>query len=173
MKSFQGIKRRFELINSNYSNDHAANITVYDDYAHHPTEVEALLKGALALIQEKSIKRLVFVYQPHHPERTKYLWDEFVETFKKFPNEHLALIADVYVARSAHIEGITSERLVNEINKSHVKYLRPQSLENDIQGNFSDMAKALKPSIDAELRDGDLLFLVGAGNIVKLVPSFG
>jgi UDP-N-acetylmuramate--alanine ligase len=168
LAEFRGIKRRFELINASYVNSHAKNICVYDDYAHHPTEVEALIAGALSL----KPKRLVFVYQPHHPERTKQLWQDFVKVFKDFPEGHLALIADVYVARSKHIAGIDTKRLVADINKSNVKYQAPHAEAIDVQGNYSDMIAALKPGIDEVLCDDDLLLIVGAGNIAKIVPAF-
>lgn len=164
LKNFQGIKRRFELINENYKD----TIKVYDDYAHHPTELKAIIDGALSL----KPKRLVFVYQPHHPERTKQLWNDFITVFKTFPNGHLCLIADVYVARSKHIEGINSKRLVEEIANPNVKFLEANEADTTSQGNLKDMVAALKPNIDKYLAGADYLFLVGAGNIEKVANSF-
>lgn len=164
LRGFKGIRRRFELINDRYN----GAIRVYDDYAHHPTEVKAVLQGALSM----NPKRLVFVYQPHHPERTKQLWNDFIEVFKDFPDGHLCLLADIYVARSKHIEGVNSERLVQEINNPNVRYLKPLEVGFTSQGNFADMVAALKPSIDEELEGCDYLFLVGAGNIDKVAKAF-
>ncbi|MDA0773006.1 MAG: Mur ligase family protein [Cyanobacteria bacterium] len=164
LKSFTGIKRRFELINPNYN-----GIRVYDDYAHHPTEVKALLEGVLSL----NPKRLVFVYQPHHPERTQQFWNDFVEVFQEFPEPHLCLIADIYVARSKHIPGINSARLVQEIGKDNVRYLAPIDTGETSQGNLADIVAALKPGIETELQDCDYLFIVGAGNIAKVAGAFG
>lgn len=142
---------------------------VYDDYAHHPTEVRAVLEGALSL----NPKRLVFVYQPHHPERTKQLWNEFVEVFKDFPKEHLCLIADIYVARSKHIDGVNSKRIVEEIDKPNVQYLAPASnIQTTVQGNYANIADLLKPGIDTELKGCDYLFIVGAGDIAKVASAF-
>jgi len=130
----------------------------------------------MALIQSidaLKAKKLVFVYQPHHPERTKQLWDEFVDVFKTFPSEHLCLMLDIYVARSEPIEGINSEKLVKEINKPNVIYIKPNEQERNFQGNFTDIVKALKPNIEKELpADTDYLFLVGAGNISKIADAF-
>ena len=186
LASFKGIKRRFELINSSYGEN---KVRVYDDYAHHPTELSALMHGALAM----KPKRLVMVYQPHHPERTKQLWQDFIRVMREFPSEHLLLVADIYVARSKHIEGVTSERLVAEVARENVRYLAPtiQSMDRhsanaarddklvgavrddiDQQGNYKDMVAALKPAIDAALEDDDLLLITGAGNISKIVPAF-
>ena len=198
IQSFTGIKRRFELVNENYCHpgsltchpeqrkgSNAKSITetdpldpsaspqddtckVYDDYAHHPTEVAAVLEAVLSL----NPKKLLFVYQPHHPERTQQFWNEFVEVFKAFPSQHQCLIADIYVARSKHIDGVNSERMVHEINNPAVKYLAPLAHSKTSQGNIKDMTAALKPSIDAELSDCDYLFIVGAGDISKIVPAF-
>jgi|GEM_PF-175962 len=179
LAEFKGIKRRFELINSAYG---VHGVRVYDDYAHHPTELSALIRGALAM----KPRRLVVVYQPHHPERTKQLWQDFIRVMREFPAEHLLLVADIYVARSKHIEGVTSERLVAEVARENVRYLgmgiatpaaraRNDGGRNDVdsQGNYKDMVAALKPGIDAVLQDGDLLLITGAGNISKIVPAFG
>lgn len=176
--SFTGIKRRFELINDNYLPSHCEAqrscdaaihpIKVYDDYAHHPTEVRAFLEGALSL----KPKRMVFVYQPHHPERTQQFWDDFVAVFKTFPAGHLCLLAEVYVARSKHIEGVTCRRMVAEIGLPNVKFLEANADETTSQGNLSDMVKAYKANIDAELEGADYLFIVGAGNISKVAEAF-
>ena len=164
MASFKGIKRRLEFIGD--FNIDGKNVKIFDDYAHHPTEVKALLEG---ILREKP-KRLVFVYQPHHPRRTQDLWKEFVDVFKDFPAEHLAMIADIYVARTPHIEGITSEKLVAEINNSAVKYLPFANAKFDSKDD--DVINQAKEKITAELQDGDLLFIVGAGNVTKVAQAF-
>jgi UDP-N-acetylmuramate--alanine ligase len=164
LKSFSGIKRRFELINDNY----LGSIKVYDDYAHHPTELKAFLDGALSL----NPKKMVFVYQPHHPERTQQFWGDFVKVLKEFPPEHLCLLAEVYVARSKHIPGITCKRMVEEINLPNVRFLPAETQETTSQGNLSDMAKAYKQQIDKELSGADYLFIVGAGNISKVADAY-
>jgi UDP-N-acetylmuramate--alanine ligase len=165
LKSFKGIKRRFELVNDSYK----GSIKVYDDYAHHPTEVASLIQS----IKEMNAKKLVFVYQPHHPERTKQLWHDFVDVFKTFPKEHLCLMLDIYIARSEPIEGINSEKLVQEINIENVIYIKPDQQDKTFQGNFTDIVKALKPNIEKALpEDTDMIFLVGAGNIGKIAEAF-
>ena len=88
------------------------------------------------------------------------------------PAEHLLMVADIYVARSKHIEGVDSKRLVEEIARDNVIYLKPDTTATDIQGNYSDTTAALKPFIDEHLKDGDLLMLAGAGNISKIVENF-
>lgn len=165
LTSFKGIKRRFELITDSYK----GSIKIYDDYAHHPTEVLSLIES----IKEMNAHKLVFVYQPHHPERTKQLWQDFIDVFKTFPKEHLCLILDIYIARSEPIEGINSEKLVREIDKENVIYVKAQEQEKTFQGNFTDIVTALKPNIEKALpEDTDIVFLVGAGNIGKIADAF-
>ncbi len=168
LAEFRGIKRRFELINDSYSTEQAKRITVYDDYAHHPSELAALIAGVLAM----KPKRLVLVYQPHHPERTQQLWGDFVAVLKSFPQEHLLLLADIYVARSANIPGINSARMAQEVGLEQVRYLSPIETSLDSQANYKDIVAAFKPSIDALLRDDDVLLIAGAGNIAKLAQGF-
>jgi UDP-N-acetylmuramate-alanine ligase len=115
---------------------------------------------------------MVFVYQPHHPERTQQFWGDFVKVLKEFPPEHLCLLAEVYVARSKHIPGITCKRMVEEINLPNVRFLPAETQETTSQGNLSDMAKAYKQQIDKELSGADYLFIVGAGNISKVADAY-
>lgn len=164
MKSFKGIKRRFELVNANYKN----KIKIYDDYAHHPTEVAALIES----LQSLDSKKIVFIYQPHHPERTKQLWHDFVSVFKDFPKRDLCYLVDIYIARSKPIEGVNSEKLVEEINKENVLYLKAKEQEKTFQGNYTDIVDALKSNIEEVLpEDTDTVFLVGAGNIGKIADA--
>lgn len=170
LKDFRGIQRRFELINSEYVAKSGAKVKVYDDYAHHPTEVRALVEAALST----NPQRLVLVYQPHHPRRTQDLWDRFKEVFEEFPEDHLLLLADIYVARTGHIEGVSSKKLAREISNPAVKYLDlgASDVALDVQANYRDIDKLMKPIIEQELRDGDLLMIVGAGNITKVAKAF-
>ena len=169
MESFKGIQRRFELINSAYKINDKQIVKIYDDYAHHPTEVDVLLES----LPSMDSKKIAFVYQPHHPERTKQLWHDFVDSFKKFPKEHLCLILDIYIARSKPIDGVNSEKLVQEVGKDNVIYIKPKEQGTNFQGNFLDIIDALRDNIlEAIPQDVDTIFFVGAGNIAKIAKSF-
>lgn len=183
LQSFHGTKRRFELINDKYevnSNSHGDyKIKIYDDYAHHPSEVLALLDSIKIMINSE--EKVLFIYQPHHPERTQQFWTDFKNTFKKFPENIHLFIPDIYVARSKHIVGVKSRKLVEEINLEHIKYLDPalnqsatEASKADLQGNFQDIASTLKPIIEELLKQDKYkyLFIVGAGNIGKVAESF-
>ncbi|NQY81164.1 MAG: hypothetical protein HRT47_12730 [Candidatus Caenarcaniphilales bacterium] len=183
LQSFHGTKRRFELINDKYEVNSKAHgdykIKIYDDYAHHPSEVQALLASVKTMINGN--EKALFIYQPHHPERTQQFWTDFKNTFKKFPENIHVFIPDIYVARSKHIEGINSAKLVEEIKLEHIKYLDPalnqsavEASKADVQGNFQNTASTLKPIIEEQLKQDKYkyLFIVGAGNIGKVAESF-
>lgn len=172
LKDFHGTQRRMELIN-------AAPLEIYDDYAHHPSEIRALLESVKAMIS--SDEKALFIYQPHHPERTQQFWGDFVKVFKEFPENIDVLLLDIYVARSQHIEGVNTKRMVEEIALEHIQYLDPnenlsatEAKAADVQGNFKDIVETLKPLIDKRLETGDYkkVFFVGAGNISKIAEKY-
>ncbi|MFZ4085241.1 MAG: UDP-N-acetylmuramate--L-alanine ligase [Vampirovibrionia bacterium] len=172
-KDFHGTQRRMELINSN-------EMEIYDDYAHHPSEIKALLDSVKAMLKTSTDKAL-FIYQPHHPERTQQFWGDFVKVFKEFPENIDVLLLDIYVARSQHIEGVNSKKMAKEIALNNVKYLDPnenlsasEAKEADVQGNFKDIAMTLKPLIDKRIQTLEYkkIFFVGAGNISKIAEKY-
>jgi UDP-N-acetylmuramate--alanine ligase len=172
-KDFHGTQRRMELINSN-------EMEIYDDYAHHPSEIKALLDSVKAMLKTSTDKAL-FIYQPHHPERTQQFWGDFVKVFKEFPENIDVLLLDIYVARSQHIEGVNSKKMAEEIALNNVKYLDPnenlsasEAKEADVQGNFKDIAMTLKPLIDKRIQTLEYkkIFFVGAGNISKIAEKY-
>lgn len=141
--AFKGVDRRFQ---------HKATIRgieFYDDYGHHPTEVEAVLSGFKERFKDR---RIVVVFQPHRYSRTQICWDQFRRCFHQA--DRLYLI-DVYAAGEAAIPGITSERLVKEIDHSACTYVsRQQHPELRL--------------VQAALKPGDVVVTLGAGDIYKL-----
>lgn len=140
---FKGTGRRFEIIGD------INGVTVIDDYAHHPTEIEATLKTAKLL----QYNRVVLVFQPHTYTRTKLLFDDFVSSLSLADE---VIIADIYAAREEDIYGISSENLAQKVKNG--KYL----------GGFDEITEYLKHS----LKKGDLLITMGAGDIYKIGRSF-
>lgn len=151
--AFLGVDRRFQLIGKCGKDE---SILVVDDYAHHPTEVIALLKAAKEFVKvERAGKgRVVCVFQPHQPGRLRDLWNEFLMAFD---NADLAFINDIYIARGGAIAGIDSETFVKAVGKDSVKY---------IGGKGDTLADNLVP----HLTESDLVLTVGAGDITKLGP---
>ena len=136
LAAFLGAGRRFE----HKGTYHGAEI--YDDYAHHPSELEALLTTARTL----GYQRVICAFQPHTYTRTHELFDEFVRVLQ-LPD--LVLLAEIYAAREKNTIGISSRQLVPHIpNATYYPTLE-------------ELTQAL-----AELaRPGDLILTVGAGNI--------
>lgn len=147
LESYGGAKRRMELRGSVAGIE--ANVPLYDDYAHHPTEIKATLSGAL----ECGYDRVVVVYQPHTYSRTNELFEEFVGAFSEVSSRGAHVIfADIYAAREENIYGITSEMLAKRVNGS--VYLP----------SFEAIADYLR----RELRENDMLIVMGAGDIINL-----
>ena len=80
---------------------------VYDDYAHHPTEIRATLRAA----RELEFKKIICAFQPHTYSRTKEFFSEFTESFK---NADEIIFADIYPAREKNVFGVSSSALASE-----------------------------------------------------------
>ncbi len=139
LKTFSGAERRFE-----YKGEFNG-AKVYDDYAHHPSEIDALLTAVEKI--EKS--RLFIVFQPHTYTRTLSLMDDFAAVLKKTEN---LIIADIYAAREKNIYGISSKDLADKI--SGAIYME----------SFEKIEEYLKNT----LKEGDLFITVGAGNVFEI-----
>ncbi len=141
LKSFLGIKRRFEYIIN-------TDKTIYiDDYAHHPEELRACIASVKELYPDKE---LTVIFQPHLFTRTRDFADEFAEVLSK--TDHLLLL-DIYPARELPIEGVNAEMILERMQSSSKtkKYTVKEALE---------YVQQQKP---------ELLLTVGAGDIDKMV----
>ena len=139
LAAFTGAGRRFEFKGKYNGAD------VYDDYAHHPGELQALLDAAEPL----GYKRTIAVFQPHTYSRTKALFDEFVEQLRR---PDVTILAEIYAAREKNTIGISSKDIAQEI---------PNSMYFD---NFDEIIKTLRWTA----APGDLILTVGAGDIYKV-----
>lgn len=136
LSSFKGIKRRFEF--------HSEQPVIIEDYAHHPTELEALLDSVDALYPEKKI---VLVFQPHLYSRTR----DFLSGFQaQLARATKTVLLPIYPAREAPIQGVTSAALAEKIPYAEV-------VEKDV---LAGRIKALNPEV---------VLMVGAGDIGDLV----
>jgi UDP-N-acetylmuramate--alanine ligase len=152
LKNFGGVNRRFQILGEEKS------ILVVDDYAHHPTEVDATLRGARQYIEEhrgSQKSRLVVLFQPHQPGRLANHWQEFLRSFDA---ADVVFISDIYVARGKSIEGITSQKFVNELKHENAHY---------VPGPVSELASRVIPF----LKPNDLIMTVGAGDITSVGPQ--
>ncbi len=146
LENFHGTWRRFE-----YKGKTKNGAIVYDDYAHHPTEIKATLSGARSLFKDKKI---TVVFQPHLYSRTKILIDEFAKSFKDADS---VVVSDIYAAREIKDESVKAADLVNKINdyekKEKAKYI----------GNFQKIKNYLN-----NLNSNDVIITMGAGDIYNI-----
>ena len=143
-KSFSGMGRRFQKVGE------INGIELYDDYAHHPTEIKATLDSTA---QKFGKEHIVAVFQPHRYTRLKGLWDEFKDSFY---NANRVVVTDVYAASENKIDGISGENFASELEKAEY-----------IPGSIRDVAKKLLPT----LKSGDVVIGLGAGTITDLGKS--
>jgi len=146
IKTFYGVKRRLELKLTN-------DIKVYDDYAHHPTEVEVTLDA----LRKNHKGRIITVFQPHLYSRTRDFYKEFG---KAFAGTDLLYLAKIYPARENEIEGITSGLILSEYNKTGK------------EGRYIEDKEMILDELDSIKQTGDVIIFQGAGDITELCDRF-
>jgi UDP-N-acetylmuramate--alanine ligase len=150
LEKFTGAKRRFEIKGDKDS------VLVIDDYAHHPTEIQATLDGLKSYYPDSKIW---CVFQAHQYSRTKYLLADFAQSFSKADQ---VLIPEIYEARDTEEDkrAVSGEILAGEIDKeSHnAKYI----------GEFSEITKYLRENT----KSGDIIITIGAGPVYKVGEEF-
>ena len=139
LAGFRGANRRFEFKGKFNGAD------VYDDYAHHPGELKALLDA----VEPLGYKRLIVIFQPHTYSRTNALFTDFVEQLRR---PDLTILAEIYAARETNTLGISSDALSKEIPNS---ICRP---------TFDEIETILRASV----QPGDLVLTVGAGDVYRI-----
>ena len=145
LASFGGVKRRFTTTGV------VNGVRIVDDYGHHPVEIAAVLKAARQVTQTSDGGRVIAVVQPHRYTRLRDLLEEFSTSFSDADS---VIVADVYPAGEAPIEGVDKHALVDGVRRYGHRHV--QALEN---------AAVLPRLIRDEARDGDLVVLLGAGDI--------
>lgn len=152
LASFGGIGRRFEVLGEFATS--AGEVTLVDDYGHHPTEVAATIAAAR---NNWPGKRLVMIYQPHRFTRTRDLYEDFVEVLSKVD---CLLLLDVYAASEQPIDGADSRSLARSIR------MRGE-VEPIYVGDVAELPKIL----GHQLRDGDIVMTQGAGSVGQLAKK--
>lgn len=140
-KTFTGMGRRFQKVGE------LKGIQIYDDYAHHPTEIKATLDSSA---QKFGKEHVVAVFQPHRYTRLKALWNEFKQSFE---NADRVIVTDVYAASEDVIVGINGKNFASEL--AGAEYL---------SGSIEEVGKKLLPT----LKSGDVVIGLGAGTITNL-----
>ncbi|MEO9020933.1 MAG: UDP-N-acetylmuramate--L-alanine ligase [Ginsengibacter sp.] len=154
--TFKGVKRRFEYIISPFEAvNNKYNVVFIDDYAHHPAELDALIRGAKSLF---SFKKCTVIFQPHLYSRTRDFAKEFAQSLDMADE---VLLLPIYPARELPIEGVTSDLILKQMENKNASVVSKEGLLEYIGGNY--LQTVLKSSF------GQLLITAGAGDIDKLV----
>ncbi len=148
LSDYNGVFRRFEF------KGEKDGIKIYDDYAHHPTEIEATLKG----VKESVDNKVITVFQPHLYSRTRDFYEEFGRSF--FHSDVL-IIAPIYPAREKPIPGITGKLIADVAVQSGHKNVHYIKNNDEIISKINELAKS-----------GDLVITMGAGSIYKYGEKF-
>ncbi|MEN9970561.1 MAG: hypothetical protein RLZZ229_769, partial [Actinomycetota bacterium] len=143
---FGGTERRFQL------HGETRGVRVYDDFAHHPTEVSAAIKAARAVVGDK---KLITVFQPHLYSRTRLMAKEFAEALAASDE---VVVLDIYAAREDPEPGVTGALVSDAFaNQAQVHYV---PLWDDVPAVAAGLAS-----------EGDFIMTMGCGDIYRMVPA--
>jgi UDP-N-acetylmuramate--alanine ligase len=145
--SFRGVKRRFTKTGE------WNGVAVIDDYGHHPVEIAAVLRAARTIVEGN----VIAVVQPHRYTRVSHLFDGFCTCFN---DADIVLVADVYAAGEAPIEGVSREAIVAGLTKRGHRNVRPLDDPADLASLVRELAKP-----------GDIVVCLGAGSITNWANS--
>jgi UDP-N-acetylmuramate--alanine ligase len=147
VEGFEGTVRRFEL------HGVERGVSVFDDYAHHPTEVAAALVAARSVIGDG---RIIAIQQPHTYSRTQQMYREFAEVLEQHADHTVML--DVYGAREDPVPGVTGELVSGAFeDPAHVHFVADWQQAADYTATVA--------------RDGDYVITLGCGNVYQIIPQ--
>jgi UDP-N-acetylmuramate--alanine ligase len=147
LAGFEGVRRRFELVGT------AGSVRVFDDYAHHPTEISATLAAVRTVLEQSGDGRSLVVFQPHLYSRTKAFAAEFGRALDAADE---VFVLDVYGAREQPLAGVNGASVAEHVSVP-VRYLP------DFSAVAQEVAAAAGP--------GDVIVTMGAGDVTLLGPE--
>ena len=147
LTSFRGVERRFELVGE------ARGVAMLDDYAHHPTEIAATLAAARGAYPGR---RIVVAFQPHLFSRTRDFARDFATALAA---ADILYLTEIYPSREQPIPGVTSSLIVDELGSAGARLA------------WRGERRALAAALAAGVRDGDVVILMGAGDITQTGPE--
>ena len=163
---FRGVDRRFQHKGT------VAQMDVFDDYGHHPTEIEAVLK---AFRERFGSRRLIVAFQPHRFTRTKLCWDQFLTCFGLADKVY---ITDIYAAGEEPLAGVDAASMISGILAQESKFIPREGVTRiESKGGLTPVLRQTAEILADELkvhsasdggRGGAALFTLGAGDIWKL-----
>ena len=144
LSQYSGVKRRLEVVNELDNGS-----LLIDDYAHHPSEVEA----SLSAIKTSFNKRVITIFQPHLFSRTQNFYSDFAKALSK---SDITILLNIYPAREKPIEGVSSKLIYDEMIKLDKKNI------------YLDESNSINTNIISDIyEDGDIIITMGAGDINK------
>ncbi len=151
---FRGVDRRMERLGVRTLA--GGDVTVYTDYGHHPTEIEKTLRSLRAA---EDPRRLVCVFQPHQHSRTRFLLDQFAESFSAADE---VIVPDIYFVRDSAAERkkVCAEDLVERVRQRGVEAWHDADFDRIVA------------NLEAHLEGGDLLVVMGAGPVWTIARDF-
>ncbi len=155
LTSFEGVNRRMQRLGIRcVAND--GQVIVYDDYGHHPTEIDATLR---ALRQAEHPKRLICVFQPHQHSRTRFLLEDFAQSFS---SADVVIVPHIYFVRDSEVEKhkVRAADLVDRLLKRGVTAMHLYPFD------------AIVEHLNVMCRDGDLVVIMGAGPVWQVARDF-
>ncbi|HEY3266902.1 MAG TPA: UDP-N-acetylmuramate--L-alanine ligase [Armatimonadota bacterium] len=150
LAAYKGVSRRFEPLGT------MNGVRIYDDYAHHPTEIRATLDAARTVFPEA---RILAVFQPHLYSRTRDFMDGFIAAFD---GADAVAITEIYKSREEPIPGVRAEDIVDGVRR------RSPGKTADFVGDKANVPAWLSANANA----GDVAFVMGAGDICEAGEAF-
>ena len=148
INSYTGVRRRFEI------KENKTDIFVVDDYAHHPTEVEATINAA----KNGWNRKIICVFQPHLFSRTRDFFNEFAQSLFK---SDIIIVTEIYAAREKEIDGVSSNLILDELE--NLGHNNTHHLEN---------LNSLNNILDELVKPGDMVITMGAGDIWRYSDNY-
>ena len=155
LTSFRGIDRRLQRLGSRTVHG-GGDVVVYDDYGHHPTEIDKTLRALRAAEQPQ---RLICVFQPHQHSRTRFLLEEFAQSFS---SADVVIVPHIYFVRDSEIEKhrVSARDLVDRLRSRGQIAMHLYPFE------------AISEQLEVICRDGDLVVIMGAGPVWQVGRDF-
>ncbi|MBI2334701.1 UDP-N-acetylmuramate--L-alanine ligase, partial [Candidatus Daviesbacteria bacterium] len=122
---------------------------IYSDFGHHPTEIKVTMEAAR---QKFPNNRIILIYEPHMFTRTKAFFKNFVKVFREIPVDKI-IITDIYKSRETDKGLVTSKQLADAAGKQYIA------------------KNQLNDYLEKELKENDVVFFMGAGDIDKIVKE--
>lgn len=146
LRQFDGVRRRLQM------RGEVRGVTIMEDYAHHPTEI----RNTLEALQWASPSRIIAVFQPHLFSRTKFFCEDFARALAL---SDLAIVTDIYPSREAPMPGVDAGMVIDAAQAMGARHLELVRDMNAVPGR-----------LEKEVRPGDIVLVLGAGNINHIVP---